>query len=102
MFHPAAFADPAGTQAGRAATLADVTSRLDTAGVTASCLLIAPDNRVLITVDTGADLLATLLALGLEPVDSAGPDRYAKGVWRGIRVVAAHTTRYTEPAFGAA
>jgi len=102
MFHPTLFADPTGTQAHRAATLAELTTQLDTAGVTASSLLIAPDDWILLTVDTGPAFLASLLALDLEPVDSAGPDRYAKGVWRGMRLVVAHTTRYSELGIGAA
>ncbi len=102
MFHPTLFAVPTGTQTDRAATLAELTTQLGSAGVTASNLLIAPDDWILITVDTGAQLLATLLALDLEPVDSAGPDRYAKGVWRGMRVIVAYTTRYPALGIGAA
>jgi hypothetical protein len=101
MFHPTLIINPTGTRPFRADIVAEVTTALDAAGVSASTLLIGPD-RVLVTVDSGAELLATLLILDLEPIDSAGPDRYAKGIWRGIRVVVAHSTRYAQQGFGAA
>jgi hypothetical protein len=97
VFHPTTFPDPTGEQATRAATLAEITTTLDAAGVSASSLLIAPDDRVLLVLDTPADFLATVLVLGLDPIDSATGTRYAKGLWRGIRVVAAHTPTKSGP-----
>jgi hypothetical protein len=88
VYHPLTYPAPTGTETMRAEALAEVTGALDAANVTTTTLLVGPDDRIMVVVDTAMDYLAALVALELTELGNR-PDgsAFARGFWRGLKLV---------------